>query len=163
MKESFGVYNSPIGKIYIIYNEEGITKLELFEVNFENYHNMHNEVIRDESSVMFIKATQQLTEYFDGKRIKFELPICIQGTKFQKQVWEALLEIPYGETRCYGDIANIIGRPKAARAIGQANRVNTLPIIIPCHRVIGKNGSMVGYAGTHTDMKVKLLQLERNH
>lgn len=161
MKESFGVYDSPIGEIYIVWNKEGITKLELFKVYWEEYYNKHNEIIRDESSSIFIIAIQQLQEYFEGKRKKFELPICIEGTEFQKQVWAALLEIPYGETRCYLDIANRIGKPKAVRAIGQANRANLLPIIIPCHRVIGKNGSMVGYAGANIDVKVKLLQLEK--
>lgn len=161
MKESFGVYNSPIGEIHILWNENGITRLELFKVRWEDYYNKHNELTRQESSSIFIKATKELAEYFQGKRRKFELPICIEGTKFQKQVWQALLEIPYGETRCYSDIAKIIGRPKAVRAIGQANRVNSLPIIIPCHRVIGKNGSMVGYAGANIDIKVKLLGLEK--
>jgi len=161
MEEKFGVLNSPIGEIYIVYNAKGIIKVELFKSSWEDYQNKHKRLIRDESSSIFIKTTGQFEEYFQGKRTSFELPICIEGTEFQKEVWTALLEIPFGETRCYQDIAIRIGRPKAVRAIGQANRVNSFPIIIPCHRVIGKNGSMVGYAGSNIDVKVKLLQLEK--
>jgi len=162
MSKSFGVYKSPIGEIYIVSNEENITRLELFKENWEKYYNKNKELIRDDNSSMFLKAASQLEEYFKGERTKFELPISVEGTEFQKQVWAALLEIPYGETRCYADIAHTIGRDKAVRAIGQANKVNALPIIIPCHRVIGKNGSMVGYAGSNIDVKIKLLELEKN-
>jgi len=161
MNEKYGVYASPIGEIHIVWNDEGIIKLELFKEIWDVYHKEHKEVIREENSSIFVEVIQQLKEYFEGKRIKFELPICIKGTEFQKQVWKALLEIPYGETQCYLDIANKIGKPKAVRAIGQANRINSLPIIIPCHRVIGKNGDMVGYAGANIDIKIKLLQLEK--
>lgn len=97
----------------------------------------------DESS----EIQKQLTEYENGKRKVFELPLHLKGTDFQKQVWNALLEIPYGETRSYQEIAIHIGKPKALRAVGGACNRNPIGIIVPCHRVIGKNGSLTGYAG----------------
>lgn len=97
----------------------------------------------DESS----EIQKQLTEYENGKRKVFELPLHLIGTDFQKQVWNALLEIPYGETRSYQEIAVRIGKPKALRAVGGACNRNPIGIIVPCHRVIGKNGSLTGYAG----------------
>lgn len=103
---------------------------------------------------------EQLNEYFSGIRFEFSLPIAPAGTPFMLDVWQALATIPYGELRTYGDIAVQIGRPKAARAVGMANNRNPLPIIIPCHRVIGANGKLVGYAGG-VEKKEKLIALER--
>lgn len=108
-----------------------------------------------------IEAANQLTEYFHGKRTRFQLPLAYEGTEFQKAVWQALLEIPYGETRTYKDIATQIGRPKAVRAVGQANRANPIAIIVPCHRVIGAGGGLVGYAGSQIGLKSALLELEQ--
>lgn len=90
---------------------------------------------------------EQLAEYFRGERRSFDLPLAPEGTPFQRQVWEALGEIPYGETRTYGDLAERLGRPGAARAVGQANRSNPLPLVVPCHRVVARNG-LGGYAGS---------------
>jgi methylated-DNA-[protein]-cysteine S-methyltransferase len=103
---------------------------------------------------------QQLDEYFAGTRTCFELPLCPQGTVFQKAVWQALSAIPYGQTRTYAQIAAQIGKPKACRAVGMANHKNPLPILIPCHRVIGADGRLTGYAGGLT-IKQLLLDLER--
>ena len=108
---------------------------------------------------MLLQAAEQLTEYFAGDRKCFDLPLQPEGTLFQRQVWQALAEIPYGETRSYRDIAARIGRPKAVRAVGGANGRNPLSIIIPCHRVIGADGSLTGFAGG-TTVKQQLLQLE---
>jgi len=105
------------------------------------------------------KTAAQLEEYFAGKRKAFDLPLNPQGTEFQKKVWKALQEIPYGKTVSYKDIAEKIGSPKASRAVGGANNKNPISIIIPCHRVIGANGALVGYAGG-LDMKRELLELE---
>lgn len=105
-------------------------------------------------------AIQQLKEYFEGRRTEFDLTIDVHGTPFQEAVWKALAEIPYGETRSYKEIAEAVGKAAAVRAIGQANRNNSVAIIVPCHRVIGANGKLVGYAGAHTDLKADLLQLE---
>ena len=105
------------------------------------------------------KAAAQLAEYFDGKRKKFDLPLVLHGTDFQIEVWKALQNIPFGETRSYGEVAAIIGNPKASRAVGMANNRNPIAIIIPCHRVIGHDGSLTGYAGG-LELKRQLLELE---
>lgn len=105
------------------------------------------------------RAYSQITEYLDGKRKVFDLPLAPRGTEFQKQVWQALRDIPYGQTRTYKDIATAIGNPKAVRAVGMANNRNPLIIVIPCHRVIGSNGKMIGYA-IGVDKKEYLLRLE---
>ncbi len=107
-------------------------------------------------------AKKQLEEYFAGTRREFSVPLDMEGTQFQKKVWRALSEIPYGETRSYSEIAEYIGSPKAARAVGMANHVNPLPVIVPCHRVVGKNGSLTGYAGG-LDAKLWLLDMEKGN
>lgn len=104
-------------------------------------------------------AEAQLREYFAGMRRVFDLPIAPHGTAFQQRVWAALRTIPYGETRTYGELAAAIGNPSACRAVGMANHRNPLPIVIPCHRVIGANGTLTGYAGG-VETKRKLLALE---
>lgn len=108
------------------------------------------------------KAALELNEYLSGRRKQFDVPIIYEGTPFQKQVWNELLNIPYGETRSYKDIAAAIGNPKGVRAVGMANNKNKLMVIIPCHRVIGANGALVGYAGG-IELKEKLLKLERDN
>ena len=107
------------------------------------------------------EAHRQITEYLKGERKVFDLPIRLRGTDFQQQVWTALLDIPYGETRSYKQIAEAIGNPKGMRAVGMANNRNPLLIVVPCHRVIGANGSMVGY-GEGVEMKEFLLRLEND-
>lgn len=111
-----------------------------------------------ESSLMR-EALAQLNAYFAGKLILFDLPLAPKGTAFQLKCWEALQQIPYGQTRTYGQQAQMIGQPTAVRAVGMANHCNPLPILIPCHRVIGKNGSLTGYAGG-LPVKQLLLELE---
>lgn len=106
------------------------------------------------------EAAKQLNEYLGGKRRVFDIPLALEGTPFQKAVWKALTDIPYGETRSYREIAESIGQPKACRAVGMANNKNPAAIFVPCHRVIGSNGKLVGYAGG-MDVKEKLLALER--
>ena len=107
------------------------------------------------------EAYRQLSEYLIGERKSFDLPFNPRGTKFQRQVWKALFDIPYGETRSYKQIAEAIGNPKAVRAVGMANNRNPLLIVIPCHRVIGANGKLVGYAAG-IEMKEYLLKLEKS-
>lgn len=109
-----------------------------------------------------IAAMAQLDEYFRGCRTRFELPFLLTGTEFQKSVWNYLYQIPYAQVRNYGQIAAAIGSPKAARAVGSACNRNPLWILIPCHRVVGKNGSLTGYAGGLT-MKQALLELEQSY
>ena len=105
------------------------------------------------------KAAAQLDEYFDGRRKTFALPLALRGTDFQLAVWNALQTIPFGETRSYRDIAVMVGNPKACRAVGMANNRNPIAIIVPCHRVIGQDGSLTGYGGGIA-MKQYLLELE---
>lgn len=114
----------------------------------------------DEPGGLAALVFRQLDEYFLGRRKEFDFPIRMKGTPFQQKVWAALLEIPYGETRSYKDIAEAVGSPKAYRAVGMANNANPIFIAVPCHRVIGANGSLVGYGGG-LDMKKALLELEK--
>ncbi|MDJ0795002.1 MAG: methylated-DNA--[protein]-cysteine S-methyltransferase [Woeseiaceae bacterium] len=108
------------------------------------------------------EASRQLREYFDGERREFDLPLRLAGTEFQVSVLEALQKIPYGETTSYGEIARRIGRPKAVRAVGAANGRNPIPIVVPCHRVIGSTGDLTGFGGG-LDTKEALLRLEAEH
>ena len=110
----------------------------------------------------FAEVRRQLTEYFDGERKDFDLPLRLNGTEFQMSVLDALQKIPYGETTSYADIAERIGRPKAVRAVGAANGRNPIPIIVPCHRVIGSHGDLTGFGGG-LDTKEALLRLEAEH
>ena len=115
---------------------------------------------RNDSHPLLGETVRQLREYFDGTRREFALPLELQGTDFQRRVWEMLLTIPYGETRSYRELAQAIGAPKAVRAVGAANGANPLPIVVPCHRVIGANGKLTGYGGG-LPLKKRLLELEK--
>lgn len=106
-----------------------------------------------------VPVARQLAAYFERSLREFDLPLDMRGTEFQRQVWQALTGIPFGETRSYGQIAAQIGRPKAVRAVGAANGANPVPIVVPCHRVIGSNGKLTGYAGG-LELKERLLALE---
>lgn len=158
MRTYYDIYTSPIGPIHVVLDEMGIKRVFLFEDKWEDYLKV-NPNIEQDSEVCNLAITQ-LDEYFKGDRKDFELPLSIEGTEFRKKVWKALMEIPYGEYRSYLEIAEAIGKPKAVRAVGQANKANELPIIIPCHRVIGKNGDLVGFAGDKISVKRFLLELE---
>lgn len=141
---------SPIGKISLTADENHLLYLDF------------GEKIRGavEESCIIKEAAAQLAAYFIGQRKVFELPLCPGGTLFQQKVWQQLQAIPYGETVSYKQIALAIGNEKACRAVGMANNKNPIPIIIPCHRVIGANGHMVGYAGG-LQIKTVLLALEQ--
>lgn len=142
---------TPIGRILLCADESGICALKFDAQGME----------RGEHPFL-LQAEQELNEYFAGRRRRFSVPLSIHGTDFQKKVWNALEEIPYGKTASYLDIASAIGNPKACRAVGMANHVNPVPIIVPCHRVVGKNGRLTGYAGGLA-IKEILLNLERKH
>ncbi|AMX84273.1 cysteine methyltransferase [Geobacillus subterraneus] len=162
MTIDYAVYRSELlGDIYIASDGDAIVKVELFSKEWRAFASGHPVV--EKRSPLLERALAQLDEYFHGRRQAFALPLRWQGTAFQQDVWKALCRIPYGETATYADIAAQIGRPKAVRAVGQANRANKLAIVVPCHRVIGKNGALTGYAGSRTDVKEKLLALERRH
>ncbi|MGI6499069.1 MAG: methylated-DNA--[protein]-cysteine S-methyltransferase [Oscillospiraceae bacterium] len=145
---------SPLGTLWMLANESSITAI-LFPGNLPGADHMVQE------TPLLLEAKKQLSEYFCGKRHAFDLPLEPKGTPYQKTVWDALKTIPYGETRSYGDIARQIQNPKGARSVGSANHNNPIPIIIPCHRVIGANGSLTGYGGG-LDIKTFLLHLEQN-
>ncbi|HCD42983.1 MAG TPA: cysteine methyltransferase [Lachnoclostridium sp.] len=147
------VYESKIGPLTILCNDEALLSIDFGRLEPENAVRERTELIG--------RAEGQLEEYMAGKRTVFDLPLKPEGTEFQKKVWNALLLIPYGETKSYKDIAVMIDNPKGCRAVGMANNRNPIPIIIPCHRVIGANGSLVGYGGG-LDIKVTLLDLERS-
>ena len=151
-------FNSPIGLIHVVVDEIGVKKVELFEEDWIEYKNKHETILKDKEICKEIIS--QLEDYFKGKRKYFDIPLSIDGTEFRKKVWKALRDIPYGEVRCYLQIAEAIGNPKSIRAVGQANKFNNLPIIIPCHRVIGKSGKLVGFAGNRTPTQKILLEIE---
>jgi methylated-DNA-[protein]-cysteine S-methyltransferase len=131
------IYNSPVGKLLIIYDDTHI-----FGVYFDGEQ---REEYR--ANAVISRCITQLDEYFAGTRISFHIAANPQGTDFQKTVWEALCTIDYGKTASYGQIAAQIGRPKASRAVGMANNKNPISIIVPCHRVVGADGKLVGYGG----------------
>lgn len=145
-------YETEIGRIGIAENGTAITHLYFNENTLKS-----DDIVRETD--LLKEAKQQLQDYLLGKRKQFEIPLAPEGTDFQQIVWKKLQEIPFGQTRSYGEIAKSIGKPTASRAIGMANHKNPILIFIPCHRVIGANGSLVGYAG---GLKVKehLLALE---
>ena len=146
-------YKSPIGVIDILYSEGGVYKITLVKSIPEDYFEEKNNDLGD-------KVISELKEYFNGQRKDFNLPLIIQGTNFQRTVWEELRKINYGEIKTYGDIAKNIGKPNACRAVGNANNKNPFMIVIPCHRVVGKNKNSGGYA-FGVDIRDKLLELEK--
>ncbi|MDL2223978.1 methylated-DNA--[protein]-cysteine S-methyltransferase [Bacteroidales bacterium OttesenSCG-928-M06] len=144
-------YYSPFGVIEIRATEKALTNLSFIK-EYQSAKTSDNMIIK--------KTIEQLTEYFEGKRKTFDIPLTPQGTEFQKKVWNALLEIPYGEVVSYASLAKTIDQPKACRAVGSANGKNPIAIIIPCHRVIASDKSLGGYAYGLT-IKKDLLLLEK--
>ncbi|EKA5635073.1 methylated-DNA--[protein]-cysteine S-methyltransferase [Vibrio navarrensis] len=148
---------SPLGEMTLQANDEGILGI-WFTTQTTRPDDLGQE---DANQPVLGLALTQLNEYFLGKRTQFDLPIAAKGTAFQMQVWQALTTIPYGETWSYQELANAIGNPKAVRAVGLANGKNPVSIVVPCHRVIGKNGKLTGYAGG-IERKQWLLERESN-
>ncbi|MDR1167528.1 MAG: methylated-DNA--[protein]-cysteine S-methyltransferase [Heliobacteriaceae bacterium] len=147
---------------YVFYYETPVGKIGIAEENgaiVEISRNVGNTGLKE--TPLIKKAGIQLAEYFEGKRKSFDLPLNPSGTDFQKKVWRLLCKIPYGKTASYKETAAAAGNPNASRAVGGANNKNPIMIVIPCHRVIGSNGALTGYAGG-LDMKQKLLDLEKN-
>ena len=141
-----------IGLLTITEEEGAITEVLFGKVG-------EDQTFLAEATPILQEAEKQLAEYFAGIRKAFDLPLAPEGTDFQKSVWQTLQQIPYGETRSYKEIATAVGNPKASRAVGLANNRNPISIVIPCHRVIGANGKLVGYGGG-LGIKEALLQLE---
>ncbi|WP_290612928.1 methylated-DNA--[protein]-cysteine S-methyltransferase [Arsukibacterium sp. UBA3155] len=142
--------DSPLGDMQIFANEQGLLRVTLGKI----------VATPDASSALTRLAAEQLEQYFYGDLTTFNLPLAATGTPFQQQVWQALCQLPYGTTCSYASIADSIAKPKAVRAVGAANGRNPLAIVVPCHRVIGANGSLTGYAGGLRN-KAWLLQHEQ--
>ncbi len=143
-----------IGEITVCCTQEYLTEISYGRRNLPNGENFSHPILE--------KTKKELEEYMLGKRTQFSVPFYAEGTEFQKKVWAKLCEIPYGQTRSYGQVATEIGNPKASRAVGMANNRNPISIIIPCHRVIGANGKLVGYGGG-LSKKQLLLAIEQQN
>jgi methylated-DNA-[protein]-cysteine S-methyltransferase len=162
MKYFYDTYQSPLGLIHIILDETGVFRVELTSEGWQRFVDAFGMPVHDQARCA--EVIRQVDLYFHGKTKNFSLPLSIQGPAFSQKVWQELRSIPYGETRSYAEVARALGKPNSCRAVGQANRRNPLPIIIPCHRVIGKNGAMTGYIGKgYIGLKEQLLELEREN
>ncbi|MEG3133338.1 methylated-DNA--[protein]-cysteine S-methyltransferase [Rouxiella sp. T17] len=157
MENSYKRIASPVGVLTLVARGSKLAAV-LWESERENRVRL-GALVEDEHHPMLLKTEQQLNEYFAGTRTRFELALDFQGTDFQQRVWQALLAIPFGETRSYTQIAQAVGSPKSVRAVGAANGRNPLSIIAPCHRVIGASGALTGFAGG-LEAKTFLLTLE---
>ncbi|WP_100371846.1 methylated-DNA--[protein]-cysteine S-methyltransferase [Bacillus sp. FJAT-45037] len=161
----FNEMDSPLGTLTIVATERGVRHIHFGHLETSTAalkaklrkQGITGEFVKCEDTLN--NVCTQLKDYFNGERVEFDVPLDLCGTPFQQKVWEALRSIQYGETRSYKQVAEVIGAPKAVRAIGGANNQNPVPILIPCHRVIGSNGAMVGYGGG-LDKKEILLSLE---
>jgi methylated-DNA-[protein]-cysteine S-methyltransferase len=153
----YRIMKSPVGELKLVGSDRGLAAV--LWPNDSPRRVRLNIVGEDKKHPVLIEAERQLSEYFSGKRKKFSLKLDFTGTPFQASVWQALLAIPFGETRSYGDIARELGNPKAVRAVGAANGKNPISIIAPCHRVIGSTGKLTGFAGG-LKTKAFLLKLE---
>ena len=131
-------HHSEIGPLEVVGNQKGILAITFGADEFETDRNL---------PALMAECLRQLTEYFKGRRQKFSIPLVLEGTDFQKAVWRQLQKIPFGQTASYGDIARAVSSPRAFRAVGNANNKNPIPLIIPCHRVIGSDGKLVGFGG----------------
>lgn len=159
-----GTVSTPLGTFGVVLTAQGLSRLTLPNEPLERCESWIRRwapgatLLHDGRRLKDLK--EQLAAYCEGQICELDVPIDLRGTAFQRQVWEAVRSIRYGEVRTYAQIAEAIGRPKAVRAVGAANGLNPVPIVVPCHRVIGSNGKLVGYAGG-LDMKQRLLELEQ--
>jgi methylated-DNA-[protein]-cysteine S-methyltransferase len=151
------VVDSPVGPLTLVADDGALTGLYMDQQR----HRPAAETFGDRDHEPFAEAAAQLAEYFAGRLTDFDLPLALAGTPFQRQVWDALRAIPYGRTVSYGQLAQRLGRPSAARAVGLANGRNPVGIIVPCHRVVGAGGALTGYGGG-LERKRQLLDLERS-
>ncbi|NBE52707.1 methylated-DNA--[protein]-cysteine S-methyltransferase [Streptomyces boluensis] len=152
------VVDSPYGSLTLVATGGALSGLYMTDQRHRPPEESFGERVPPEEEP-FAETVRQLVEYFAGERTDFELPLHLNGTPFQREVWDGLLRIPYGETRTYGELAADLGRPQASRAVGLANGKNPIGIVVPCHRVVGANGSLTGYGGG-LDRKRRLLDLE---
>ncbi|NMB35253.1 MAG: methylated-DNA--[protein]-cysteine S-methyltransferase [Firmicutes bacterium] len=166
--QSMFFYDSPLGQILMVEDGAAITHLYFIVGDVTSSSDLISTAKAAfpdaalKETALLKEADRQMQEYFSGKRKQFSLPLAPAGTAFQQRVWNALKDIPYGQTRSYGQIARTLGNAKAGRAVGMANSKNPISIIIPCHRVIGADGKLVGYGGG-LDRKAYLLALEKEN
>jgi O-6-methylguanine DNA methyltransferase len=157
-------FDSPIGALRVASTDAGLAYVELPAASGRGLRGWLHRCLPEAECVDGFApnrtAIAQILEYLEGKRVAFELPIDLRGTPFQRDVWQALLEIPYGQTRSYAEIAQRVGRPAAVRAVGAANGANPLALVVPCHRVIASGGQLGGYGGG-LRLKARLLAMER--
>jgi len=157
MTFAYKIIDSPVGKLKLVASDQGLAGV-LWERENARPAPL-SELVVDEQHPVLLETERQLGEYFAGKRKTFSIQLDLRGTRFQKDVWEALLAIPFGETRSYGQLAKQLGNPRATRAVGAANGRNPVSIIVPCHRVIGSSGKLTGFGGG-LETKAHLLNLE---
>jgi methylated-DNA-[protein]-cysteine S-methyltransferase len=157
MSLTYKTIDSPVGRLKLVASDKGLVAV-LWENDKPNRVPL-DAMTADQRHPILLHTERQLDEYFAGKRKTFSVALDIRGTSFQKNVWEALLAIPFGETRSYGQLAKQLGNSKAMRAVGAANGRNPISIIVPCHRVIGSSGKLTGFAGG-LETKARLLSLE---
>ncbi len=158
MPLSFTRIPSPVGELTLVAGDAGLVAVSWEHDDFDRVR--LDDMAEDGAHPVLVETAAQLGDYFAGARTAFDLPLDLRGTDFQKMIWSALLTIPFGETRSYGAIARQIGQPTASRAVGAANGRNPISIIVPCHRVIGSDGSLTGFAGGMAAKRL-LLGLER--
>jgi O-6-methylguanine DNA methyltransferase len=154
-----------IGTVRVAATERGVCKIALGQETAQDFFCWLERCVRhaprrSEPSDLVALALDQIAEYLAARRRQFDLPLDLRGTEFQHRVWAAVAAIPYGQTRTYAQVAQAIGKPPAVRAVGAANGANPLPLVVPCHRVIGSDGSLTGYGGG-LDVKRRLLEMER--
>jgi methylated-DNA-[protein]-cysteine S-methyltransferase len=157
MNLSYKLANSPVGVLKLVASEKGLVAI-LWE-NDDPWRVRLGDLVEELHHPLLVRTEKELSEYFGRKRLTFSIPLEMRGTHFQRQVWEFLLGIPFGETCSYGDIAKRLGDPAASRAVGEANRRNPISIVVPCHRVVGGAGNLTGFAGG-LEAKRYLLKLE---
>jgi methylated-DNA-[protein]-cysteine S-methyltransferase len=160
MSLAYKIIQSPVGELKLVASDKGLVAI-LWDNERPHHGVSFNEFVPDNQHPVLLETERQLREYFAGKRKTFSVTLDMRGTPFQKNVWEALLAIPFGETRSYAQIANQLGNPRATRAVGAANGKNPVSIIVPCHRVIGSSGKLTGFGGG-LENKAHLLNLENS-
>lgn len=158
MSYAYKLIPSPVGELKLVASDKGLVAI-LWECDRETDRVKLGAMAEDDGHPVLIEAARQIGEYFAGERKAFDVPLDFRGTEFQKSVWAALLTIPFGETRSYAEIARQVGRPMAFRAVGAANGKNPISIIAPCHRVVGSDGTLTGFAGG-LEAKALLLGIE---
>jgi AraC family transcriptional regulator of adaptative response/methylated-DNA-[protein]-cysteine methyltransferase len=158
---------TPLGPMLAMAEARGLCMLDFadregLQIAVKNYTQRFGYTQASGKNAIHALLKKELKAYFEGQQHEFSVPLCLQGTTFQKQVWNALLRLPFAETRTYGGFAKSLGKPKASRAVGRANGLNPISIVVPCHRLIGSDGSLTGYGGGQ-QRKAALLALENNN